>query len=114
MLPAATHLLAGERVDGHAEQVVKVRVGAVAALEEGHLVLRAVVVDVGGDGALGLLGEGAELVLAQLRHNLAALAVRHDELALDDHLHEARLVREALVHRLELLDEEVLQKPGQW
>lgn len=108
LLEQLGHLLGREAVDGHAHEVVVVRVGA--RLRVGVLLVAELLglVDVARDVRLCDLGERAEVALAQLGDDVGALAVRDDELARDDELDEARLVAEPLVHELELADEVLL------
>jgi hypothetical protein len=54
------------------------------------------------------LGERPEVLLAQFGDEVCLLAVRDYELFVDDHLHEARLVRQLLELQLEFAGEEVL------
>ena len=97
------HLLRRKAVERHAEEVVEIAVGS------SIIVASTIVVRVRSDVGLSGLGEGTEVLLAELSDDDGAFAVGNDELLRDDHLDEASLVREAVVCGRELVDEESLR-----
>ena len=112
-----TYLLLRQAPDSHTQQVVKVRDGRcrLAATATGLVVVLVVTV-LFLDDVLGLatcfgfshLGERPEVLLAELSHDVCLASVRDNELSVDDHLHEARLIVQLVKLRLELIGEEVL------
>lgn len=96
-----TDLLLRETPDGHAEKVIVVARETFLLFFEGSLLL------IGGPREFAL-GEGPELEQAELVNDDGLFPVGNDELLGDNHVDEARLVRELLVLICELFREVLL------
>ena len=105
-----TNLLPRQAPDGHAQEVVVV--GETGSSSRAVFTLILVLLDdvlgLASGLRLGHLGEGPELLLAELGYDIDLATVGDDELFVDDHLHEASLVVQLVKLGLQLVREEVL------
>jgi len=69
-----------------------------------------ILIDCSCDVSLGDFRERSEVFLAKLGDNFSSLAVRENNLLLDDALDEASLVRKAIVYEFEFRNEMSLQE----
>jgi len=103
-----TYLFSSQTREGHREKVVIV--GICTSFGIGIFLLLTILIDGSCDMSLGDFRERSEVFLAKLGDNFSSLAVRENNLLLDDALDEASLVRKAIVYEFEFRNEMSLQE----